>query len=207
MKNKLLLLSVLICTQAYAVDLKDFSLYGKVALVSSVNFENGSQGLGDNSSRIGVKYQQADLFPNWKIGLRTEWSIGTNRNNSGFGSGSFDGKQYDVVTNDGPFGNRLGYLWAENGNFFFAAGKMWSAFYDVPEFTDIFYTDGARASSAYIRTGEVDGTYRASEVIQARYQWSNFHFALQTKLTGKESVEYDFNNDGTAESSLVYKKI
>ncbi len=141
------------------------------------------------------------------MGLRAEWSISTNRNNSGFGSANFDGKQYDVVSNDGPFGNRLGYLWIEKDNFYLAAGKMWSAFYDVPEFTDLFHTDGARATSVYTRTGETDGTYRASEVIQARYKYNDFHFALQTKLTGKESIEYDFDSDGTADSSLVYKQV
>lgn len=111
------------------------------------------------------------------------------------------------MANSGPFGNRLGYLWGRNGNFKIAAGKMWSIFYDIPEYTDLFYTDGARASSTYTRTGEVDGTYRASEVIQLRYNYKNFHFGLQTKLTGKESISYDFDNDGTAESNLVYKQV
>ncbi len=185
---------------------KDFSLYGKVALVSSIDFENGSQGLGDNSSRIGIKYHQDDIMEGWTAGLRGEWSINSNRNNSGFGSSNFDGKQYDVVSNNGPFGNRLGYLWLKNNHFEISAGKMWSVFYDIPEYTDVFETDGARASSVYTRTGEIDGTYRASEVIQVRYHHKKFHFGLQTKLTGKESVEYDFDNNGTADSSLVYKQ-
>tara|TARA_R110000868_G_scaffold258137_8_gene515413 strand:+ start:9819 stop:10895 length:1077 start_codon:yes stop_codon:yes gene_type:complete len=208
MKNLwLVVLLLLPSLSTHALDLKDFSIYGKVALVTTANFENGSQGLGDNSSRLGVTYERADILEGWKIGLRGEWSISTNRNNSGFGSANFDGKQYDVVSNDGPFGNRLGYLWLRKDNFTIAAGKMWSAFYDVPEFTDLFHTDGARASSVYTRTGETDGTYRASEVVQARYKYEDFHFALQTKLTGKESIEYDFNSDGTADSSLVYKQV
>lgn len=192
---------------AKALDLKDFSLYGKIALVSTVNFENGSQGIGDNSSRLGIKYKRTDILEGWTIGLRGEWSISSNQNNSDFGSSNFDGKQYDVISNDAPFGNRLGYLWMQKGDFYIAAGKMWSAFFDVPEFTDLFHTDGARASSAYTRTGEVDGTYRASEVLQARYQYEQFHFALQTKLTGKKTVQYDFDNNGTADSSLVYKQV
>lgn len=192
---------------AHSIDIKDFSLYGKLALVSTVDLEKGSQGLGDNSSRFGIKYKRNDILEGWTVGLRGEWSISSNRNNSGFGSSNFNGKQFDVISNDGPFGNRLGYLWITKGNFTFAAGKMWSTFYDVPEYTDVFQTDGARASSAYTATGEVDGTYRASEVIQARYQYKNFHFGLQTKLTGKESVEYDFNSDGTADSTLVYKQV
>lgn len=190
-----------------AINLKDFSLYGKVALVSSLDFDEGSQSLGDNSSRLGIKYKRSDILKDWTVGLRGEWAISTNRNNSGFASSNFEGKQYDVVANDGPFGNRLGYLWIKNENFEFSAGKMWSVFYDIPCYTDIFYTDGARASSAYTRTGEVDGTYRASEIIQLRYNYKNLHIGLQTKLTGKEVVKYDFDEDGTAESSLVYKQV
>lgn len=207
--RKLSLLAVffLLPIEAFAIDLKDFSLYGKIALVSTMNFENGSQGIGDNSSRLGIKYKRSDILEGWTVGLRGEWSISSNQNNSDFGNSNFDGKQYDVISNDGPFGNRLGYLWLQNGNFYIAAGKMWSAFFDVPEFTDLFHTDGARASSAYTRTGEVDGTYRASEVLQARYQLEDFHFALQTKLTGKKTVEYDFDNNGTPDSSLVYKQV
>lgn len=172
-----------------------------------MNFENGSQGLGDNSSRLGITYERDDIFQGWKVGLRAEWAVSTNRNNSGFGSSSFDGKKYDVVSNDGPFGNRLGYLWATKESFTFAAGKLWSAFYDIPAFTDLFQTDGARASSVYTRTGEVDGTYRASEVIQARYKLGRFLFALQTKLTSKETIEYNFDDDATPESTLVYKQV
>ena len=144
-----------------AVELKDFSIYGKVALVSTLDFEKGSQGLGDNSSRIGIKYEQSEVMEGWAAGLNGEWSINTNRNNSGFGSSNFDGKQYDVVSNNGPFGNRLGYLWLRNENFEISAGKMWSVYYDIAEYTDLFETDGARASSVYTRTGEIDGTYRA----------------------------------------------
>lgn len=189
-----------------AVELKDFSIYGKVALVSTLDFEKGSQGLGDNSSRIGIKYEQSEVMEGWAAGLNGEWSINTNRNNSGFGSSNFDGKQYDVVSNNGPFGNRLGYLWLRNENFEISAGKMWSVYYDIAEYTDLFETDGARASSVYTRTGEIDGTYRASEVIQLRYNYKKLRLGLQTKLTGKEAVEYDFDNDGTPDSSLVYKQ-
>ncbi len=207
-KVSLLLLSIFsINSFALKINTDNFELYGKVALVSSIDFENGSQGLGDNSSRLGIKYFQDDIYTDIRIGLRGEWAISTNRNNSGFGSSNFDGKQYDVVSNDGPFGNRLGYLWLSKGNFYIAAGKMWSVFYDIPEFSDLFYTDGARASSVYTITGEVDGTYRASEIVQARYNIGKYHFAIQTKLTGKESVEYDFDSDGTAESTLVYKQV
>lgn len=208
MKRLIILpLSIFFAISASCEETKDFTLYGKVALVSTLDLENGSQALGDNSSRLGIKYQRHDLIENVLIGLRTEWSVSTNRNNSGFGSSNFNGKKYDVIDNDGPFGNRLGYLWLQYQDLTISAGKMWSAFYDVPEFTDLFYTDGARASSVYTITGEVDGTYRASEVIQARYQLGNFRFALQTKLTGKESIEYDFNDDGVADSTLVYKQV
>lgn len=207
MKNIVTLLALILTLQAHAIDLNDFSLYGKVALVSTLNFKKGSQSLGDNSSRLGINYVRKDILENMKVGLRGEWSISTNRNNSGFASSNFDGKQFDVVSNDGPFGNRLGYLWAGNENFTISAGKMWSIFYDIPSYTDIFLTDGARASSTYTRTGEVDGTYRASEVVQLRYIHGNFHFGFQTKLTGKETVLYDFDGDGTSESSLVYKQV
>jgi hypothetical protein len=192
---------------ASAIDIKNFSLYGKLALVSTIDLERGSQGLGDNSSRFGIRYKRSDILEGWDVGLRGEWSISSNRNNSGFGSSNFNGKQFDVISNDGPFGNRLGYLWMKKGNFTLAAGKMWSTFYDIPAYTDILQTDGARASSAYTATGEVDGTYRASEVVQARYQHKKLHFGFQVKLTGKESVEYDFNSDGTADSTLVYKQV
>ena len=207
MKNLALILTLLLTFSSQAIDLKDFKLYGKVALVSTLDFKDGSQSLGDNSSRLGIKYKRNDILDNWKVGLRGEWAISTNRNNSGFASSNFDGKQYDVVANDGPFGNRLGYLWIGNEKLTISAGKMWSVFYDIPSYTDIFYTDGARASSAYTRTGEVDGTYRASEVVQLRYTTGNFHFGLQTKLTGKETVQYDFDEDGNAESSLIYKQV
>lgn len=207
--RKLIFLLILLTPpfSAHAIDIKDFSLYGKVALVSTMNFENGSQGIGDNSSRLGIKYKRSDILENWIVGLHGEWSISSNQNNSDFGNSNFDGKQYDVISNDGPFGNRLGHLWIQNGDLYIAAGKMWSAFYDVPEFTDLFHTDGARASSAYTRTGEVDGTYRASEVFQVRYKIEDFHFALQTKMTGKKTVQYDFDNNRTADSSLVYKQV
>ncbi|OUR96894.1 hypothetical protein A9Q84_11195 [Halobacteriovorax marinus] len=206
-KITLTLLASTISLSAYGIDIKNFSLYGKVALVSTIDLEKGSQGLGDNSSRFGIKYKRDDIFKDWVVGLRGEWSISTNRNNSGFGTSNFNGKQFDVIANDGPFGNRLGYLWIKNGDFTMAAGKVWSVFYDIPSYTDIFQTDGARASSAYTATGEIDGTYRASEVIQARYKYENYHFGLQTKLTGKETVEYDFDSDGTADSTLVYKQV
>lgn len=203
----LLLFGSLLCVSAHGINIKDFSLYGKIALVSTLDFEQGSQGLGDNSSRFGIKYKRKDIFENWIVGLRGEWSISSNKNNSGFGSSNFNGKQFDVIANDGPFGNRLGYLWIKRGDFTLAAGKMWSTFYDVAEYTDLFLTDGARASSVYTATGETDGTYRASEVVQARFKYKNFHFGLQTKLTGKEEVEYDFDGDGTADSTLVYKQV
>ncbi|WP_372654306.1 porin [Halobacteriovorax sp.] len=198
----LLLLSV----NGYALNSDNLGIYGKIALVSALDFDEGSQALGDNSSRIGITYDQAEVMEGWSASLRGEWSINTNRNNSGFGSSNFEGKQYDVVSNSGPFGNRLGYLSFYNSNFTISAGKMWSVFYDIAEYTDLFFTDGARASSAYTATGEVDGTYRASEVIQLRYKYKNLRFALQTKLTGKEMISYDFDNDGTPESSLVYKQ-
>lgn len=200
-------LVLLLAKPSFAIEMDDFQLYGSIALVSTMNFENGSQALGDNSSRLGMKLEKDDLFEGWLVGFLAEWSVSTNRNNSGFGSSNFNGKKYDVITNDGPFGNRLGYLWVQKEDFFFAAGKMWSAFYDIPEFTDLFLSDGARASAVYTVTGEVDGTYRASEVIQARYKYKDFQFALQTKLTGKEAIEYDFDDDGTAESTLVYKQV
>jgi len=202
-----LLVLTLLSTNSLAIDIKNFSLYGKLALLSTIDLDKGSQSLGDNSSRFGIKYERDDIIKDWLIGLRGEWSISSNKNNSGFGSSNFEGKQFDVISNNGPFGNRLGYLWMKKGDFSIAAGKMWSAFYDIPSYTDLFQTDGARASSAYTATGEIDGTYRASEVIQARYKIRNIHFALQTKLTGKQNVEYDFNGDGTAESSLVYKQV
>ncbi|WP_372655702.1 porin [Halobacteriovorax sp.] len=199
-------LLLLLSMNSYALKNDNLGIYGKIALVSALNFDEGSQALGDNSSRIGITYDQAEVMEGWSASLRGEWSINTNRNNSGFGSSNFEGKQYDVVSNSGPFGNRLGYLSFYNSNLTISAGKMWSIFYDIAEYTDLFFTDGARASSAYTATGEVDGTYRASEVIQLRYKYKNLRFGLQTKLTGKEMISYDFDNDGTAESSLVYKQ-
>src|SRR5690606_34325820 len=102
-KNLLLVMLTLLPMTSFALDLKDFSLYGKIALVSTMNFENGSQGIGDNSSRIGIKYKRTDILEGWTVGLRGEWSISSNQNNSDFGSSNFDGKQYDVISNDGPF--------------------------------------------------------------------------------------------------------
>ncbi|CBW26036.1 putative exported protein [Halobacteriovorax marinus SJ] len=205
--SKSLILLTFTIPSIHALEIEKINLYGKIALLSSVDLDHGSQALGDNSSRIGIKYTQKEIIPNWNASLRGEWSVSTNRNNSGFGSSNFRGKQYDVVSNDGPFGNRLGYLQLSNGNFEISAGKMWSVFYDIPEYTDILATDGARASSVYTRTGEVDGTYRASEIIQVRYRFKDFRFGLQTKLTGKEAIQYDFDEDGTAESTLVYKQV
>ncbi|GEM_PF-6134970 len=206
--NKILIsfFLLLVSANSFALITDKLGIYGKIALLSAVDFDEGSQALGDNSSRLGITYNEEEIMEGWTASLRAEWSINTNRNNSGFGSSNFEGKQYDVVSNSGPFGNRLGYLSLNNKDLTISAGKMWSIFYDVAEYTDLFFTDGARASSAYTATGEVDGTYRASEVIQLRYKYENFRFGLQTKLTGKEMISYDFDGDGTADSSLVYKQ-
>lgn len=62
----------LLSSNSFAMNLNDFDLYGKLALLSSIDIDNGSQSLGDNSSRIGIKYEQLEIAEGWDTGLHAE---------------------------------------------------------------------------------------------------------------------------------------
>lgn len=167
---------------------ENFSLYRKLSMAAIG--QAGVQSLNNNSSRFGFKYERDDLLEGFTTGLRAEFGINTsNTSQSVQEIPNTTGRFQIDNTSDRPFSTRLTYLSLKKGNFKATIGKNWSVWYDITGLTDIFMVTGAFASSTYTSNGEVIGTSRGVDLIQARYNVGKIHLGAQAKLTGDESTD------------------
>lgn len=187
MKKSIIIAAVLAAPFTQANELKNFSAYGKLALGFFTN--EGKWSTVDNGSRLGFKYKKDDIFKNVTIGARGEYSVQATKPSTTF---AVKGDNFETTSTDGPFKNRLGYIYFDFGkNFTASFGKQWSPYYDVTSVTDIFNMFGAEASGAFSfnSDGGFLGTGRADNSSLFTYKNKNMKASFIYIATNDQEIE------------------
>ncbi|MBR9729560.1 porin [Shewanella intestini] len=173
-------------------------------------------GLGDTevangASRINFAFDR-QMGNGWEANVKFEWSVNP------FGNNSLD------YTNDGQLhanagdflANRLGYVEVKHDTYGqLAIGKIWGAWYDVVNATNLVNTWDGDSSGTYTFNkgdGSVNGTGRGDKTVQYRNAFGDVSFAVQVQLKQDDIdiVEIDTNKVSPAMAvsslkSLEYK--
>ena len=141
----------------------------------------------NNSSRIGL---YLDRRIAGGVSGYGKLELGTNlvRNNTSFNpdAASAPDESFFTQTSD-PVTTRLGFIGVRLWNYgSLSIGKQWGVYYDVTSWTDNFWVFGGKASGTYNTNtdGGTEGTGRAENAIQYRYEAKKFSIGLQTQLNG-----------------------
>jgi predicted porin len=174
--------------QAYA-DL--IRLYGSFRLGIATQ-EGGSTTVEDLSPRIGFR-GQAKL--NDKINVTARVELGVNLVDQDSNEVVIAGDQLGTerFEDDDAVTTRLGYAGLVGDWGSVLIGKQWSVYYDVTQWTDLFWAVGGNASGTYNADtdGGVSGTGRAEKAVTTRFRWRGLRLGGQVQLRSRTDKDKD----------------
>lgn len=172
--------------------------------------DNKSLKLRDNGSRAGFFYYY--IFDNgWELTTQYEATIDWH-----------DVSSFINLSTQSNTTRRLSYISISYDNYTILAGKYWSAYYDIAQYTDMFMAYGALSSGAFNNKsdGSYSGTGRADYLIQFHIDDIKYDatFQIQTKHKGAKeldsryrygisaSYQYTFDNNIKLGSAFAFGK-
>ena len=192
---------------AHATMLKDgedkFRMRGYARL--GLEFGEGRSELKSYSSRIGFDYDRA-ANDSVTVGAQFEWGVNILHGSEITGSESGDGSPATISTSGNLLSNRLGNLVVKTKYGTLRAGKQWSVYSEVADWTDQFATASSEAMGIYSygTDGGYLGTGRADNALTYRYELKGLKLGLQYQAMGKDQIAGTGVNEGAYGANLIY---
>ena len=176
-------------------------LYGSLRLGVGADL-GGSTSVEDISPRIGFR-GQAKLTDNTNVSARVELGVNLvdQSANEVFISGDNLGEERFQDTDD--ITTRLGQAGLVGDWGSVQIGKQWSVYYDVTQWTDLFWAVGGNASGTYNAgtDGGVSGTGRAEKAVSTRFRYHGLRLGAQAQMRNR--TDNDQNVVDTYAASII----
>jgi len=166
-------------------------LYGSLRLgIGSTT--GGETTIEDLSPRIGFR-GQAKLTDKTNVSARVELGVNLvdQSTNEFFISGDNFGEERFEDTDD--ITTRLGQAGLVGDWGSIQIGKQWSVYYDVTQWTDLFWAVGGSASGTYNAgtDGGISGTGRAEKALTTRFRWRGLRLGAQAQMRSRTDEDED----------------
>jgi len=166
-------------------------LYGslRLAIASTTGAETTIE---DLSPRIGFR-GQAKLTDNTNVSARVELGVNLvdQSTNEFFISGDQFGEKRFQDSDD--ISTRLGQAGLVGKWGSVQIGKQWSVYYDVAQWTDLFWAVGGNAAGTFNANtdGGVSGTGRAEKALTTRFRWRGLRLGAQAQMRSRTEEDED----------------
>lgn len=170
-----------------------------------LEFGEGRSELKSYSSRIGFDYDRA-ASESVTVGTQFEWGVNILHGSEISGSDSGDGSPATISTSGNLLSNRLGNLVVKTNYGTLRAGKQWSVYSEVADWTDQFATASSEALGIYSygTDGGYLGTGRADNALTYKYAIKGLKVGLQYQAMGKDQIANTGVNEGAYGANLIY---
>ena len=166
-------------------------LYGslRLAIASTTGAETTIE---DLSPRIGFR-GQAKLTDNTNVSARVELGVNLvdQSTNEFFISGDQFGEKRFQDSDD--ISTRLGQAGLVGKWGSVQIGKQWSVYYDVAQWTDLFWAVGGNAAGTFNANtdGGISGTGRAEKALTTRFRWRGLRLGAQAQMRSRTEEDED----------------
>jgi predicted porin len=166
-------------------------LYGSFRIGIATQ-EGGSTTVEDLSPRIGFR-GQAKLSDKINVTARVELGVNLVDQDSNEVVISGDQLGTERFEDEDAVTTRLGYAGLVGDWGSVLIGMQWSVYYDVTQWTDMFWAVGGNGSGTYNAgtDGGVSGTGRAEKAVTTRFRWRGLRVGAQAQLRSRTENDQD----------------
>jgi hypothetical protein len=193
---------------AHALELKDgedkFKVRGYARL--ALEFPDGKRpDLTNYASRIGFDYDRA-ANDKVTVGAQFEWGVNMLHGSKISSDQDGDGGNSNIGTSGNFLSNRLGNVVVKTNYGALRAGKQWSVYSEVADWTDQFATGSSEALGIYSygTDGGYLGTGRADNALTYRYEAKGLKLGLQYQAMGSDAISNVGVNEGAYGLNAIY---